>query len=375
MDAGYNAAGCFMPTLEPRSPTTSGPTTDGPVTGPARTPTGPQSTLGNAEVAARLRDESQSGAAAGDSLWAGAHAASPRLTRPKMRDGRWVVLTADQVSGVESADWERLAEAHGMMARKLVAFNQHIATASDGADTALMGEAAAPKLAAGVRVYIPSADELLFAECAHRAGGDLAAATSLFSGVAAGSNLPMLRVARERASGQLGLGYGTPGDAGVFYSPNPGLNGASERRTSTINGQKEYRVNWGPDFWKCSVFLHDVAYAAGWKPDVAENKHYRLAGQLHLSKDYKEIPVKQAKPGAAWQRFGGTRSNESHNAILSSFVTVTPVDDTWEDWSFTIIGAETDRAAESDRLHRVRKGTNETNDGKRIRFFEPRSRR
>lgn len=364
-----------MPSLDTRTATTTGPSTDGPATGPARAATAPQTTLGNAEVANRLRTEAQAGPAEGDSLWAGAQSANPQLSRPKMRDGRWITLTADQLSGIDSTDWERLAEAHGMMASKLAAFNQHIATARTGVDAAAMGEAEAPKLAAGVKLYVPSADELLFAECAHRSGGDLAAATTLFNGVAAGSNLPMLRVARERASGQLGLGYGTPGDAGVFYSPNPGLNGASERRTSTINGKKEYRVNWGADFWKCSVFLHDVAYAAGWKPDVAENKHYRLAGQLHLSKDYKEIPVKQAKPGAAWQRFGGTRSNESHNAILSSFVTVTPVDDVFEDWTFTIIGAETDRAAESERRHRVRKGTNETDDGKRIRFFEPRTRR
>ena len=106
-----------------------------------------------------------------------------------------------------------------------------------------------------------------------------------------------------------------------------------------------------------------------------ENDHYALAGHLQWAKNYREISVDSAKPGHVWQRFGGTRSDESHNAVLSSFVEVEEIDEDFERWTFKIIGAEEERAAESSREHVMKKGTNENTSGKKIRFFEPKGER
>ena len=194
--------------------------------------------------------------------------------------------------------------------------------------------------------------------------------------------MDILKSARERASGRIGVGYGNKGVgtdiAGPFLSPNPALAGASNRRTETINGQKEYRVNWNFNeygFWKCSVFLHDVVFQAGYQPDVKANKHYALAGKLHESKLVEEVPVAKAGPGCLWQRFGGSGSDESHNAILTSFVDVSSLDENLDSWEFSILGAEKIGVGESTRSHRVLKGTNETTAGKRIRFFHPKQKR
>ncbi len=294
-------------------------------------------------------------------------------SRPALAKGRRYVLTAEDNQGYESATWTKVAKDHGMLDKHLVAFNQHVGTVDEGLSE--HGLQPVPRLDAGVEIYIPSTDEILFSQCSHKADGDLARATALFNGIAQGPQLAVLRTARERASGAVGVGYGTPGDKGIFYTQNPALAGASEKRSQTIDGEKEYRVNWGSDFWKCSVFMHDVVYSAGYKPDLTDNKHYRLAGHLQLSGQYREVAVSNARPGNCWQRFGGTRSDESHNAVLSSFVEVEDLGDDTEKWSFTIIGAESDRAAESERSHIMKKGTNETTDGKKIRFFDPKGKR
>lgn len=283
--------------------------------------------------------------------------------------GAWLTLTTDHMSGGAHQVWENVAKDHGMSEKHLVAFNQHVESVSVGGDQET-GEVVTPDLAVGVRIYIPSAAEILLAQCRERTQS-LNEATALYTELSGTHNLSMLTTARERASGTVGVGYGTSGDGGVFYSQNPELAGASSRRTSEINGQTEYRVNWGADFWKCSVFLNDVAFSSGYRPDMTDNNHYRLAGQLHQSNEWEEVSVKDARPGDGWQRFGGTRSNESHNAVLSSFVTVNPVSDTHEEWEFSIIGAESERAAESDRSHTMLKGTNENTQGKKIRFFRP----
>lgn len=295
------------------------------------------------------------------------------VSTPALQPGRRYTVRAEDDAGSESATWARLAMENGMLDKHLVAFNPHIGSVDSTVSE--YGCPAAPTLQAGVEIYIPSADDLLFAQCSHKADGDIAKATAMFNGMAQGSQLALLRTARERASGKVGIGYGTPGDKGIFYSQNPALAGASNKRSEVINGEKEYRVNWGSDFWKCSVFLHDVVYSSGYKPDVTDNKHYRLAGHLQLSAQYREVSVANARPGNCWQRFGGTRSDESHNAILSSFVEVEDLGDETERWSFTIIGAESERAAESERSHVVKKGTNETTDGKKLRFFDPKSKR
>ncbi len=283
--------------------------------------------------------------------------------------GTWLTLTADHLSGGESRAWETIAKDHGMSEDLLIPFNQHIESVAEGS-TEEVGEVVTPSLAAGVRIYIPSAAEILLAQCRKRTK-TLSEAVAKYQELAAGSNLKMMEQARSRASGDVGLGYGTSGHNGVFYSQNPDLAGASSRRTSELNGQTEYRVNWGVDFWKCSVFLNDVAFSAGYKPDMTDNDHYRLAGQLHWSREWEEVDVSQAAPGHGWQRFGGTGSNESHNAVLSSFVEVEDISDELEQWTFSIVGAESERAAESERVHQIKKGTNENTAGKVIRFFKP----
>jgi hypothetical protein len=335
-----------------------------------------QGRLGNAAVVDLLRDQAQSGGAQDvDTLWdiAAAHGASKA---PDLRDGTRYTVRSEDLSGGEFGAWKKIARDHGLTEGLLRAFNQHVATADQG----LGGEqpmSAAPQLAAGVSLYVPSSDEVLFKQIAERKQGDVAAATTEYNQLAKGHNVAMLRTARKRASGDVGASYGTAGLNGIFYSQNPALAGASEKagRSEKVGGEKQYKINWGPNFWKCSVFLHDTVYSSGYKPDLTENKHYRLAGQLQWSKDYVEVPMKDARPGDCWQRFGGTRSDESHNAILSSYVNVVPGAAGTETWAFSIIGAETDRASDSDQRYEMKAGTNETTAGKLVRFFRPKARR
>ena len=287
----------------------------------------------------------------------------------ELAQGTWLDVTTEHLSGGEAQAWETIAKNHGMSEDLLIPFNQHIESVAEGSAEEV-GAAVTPALVAGVRVYIPSAAEILLAQCRKRAK-TMSEAVAKFKELSGSYNLGMMEQARQRASGEVGLGYGTSGVDGVFYTQNPEIAGASSRRTSELNGETEYRVNWGVDFWKCSVFLNDVAFSAGYKPDMTENDHYRLAGQLHWSKQWEEVNVSQAAPGCGWQRFGGTGSNESHNAILSSFVEVEDVSDDMEQWTFSIVGAENDRAAESERVHQIKKGTNENSSGKNIRFFKP----
>ena len=287
----------------------------------------------------------------------------------ELAQGTWLDVTTAHLSGGEAQAWETIAKNHGMSEDLLIPFNQHIESVAEGSAEEV-GAAVTPALVAGVRIYIPSAAEILLAQCRKRAK-TMSEAVAKFKELSGSYNLGIMEQARQRASGEVGLGYGTSGVDGVFYTQNPEIAGASSRRTSELNGETEYRVNWGVDFWKCSVFLNDVAFSAGYKPDMTENDHYRLAGQLHWSKQWEEVNVSQAAPGCGWQRFGGTGSNESHNAILSSFVEVEDVSEDMEQWTFSIVGAESDRAAESERVHQIKKGTNENSSGKNIRFFKP----
>jgi hypothetical protein len=372
--AGVLSQEADMPDYAPRSTTTTTP--DGAAAGHDRHQPDLQGRLGNAAIVELLRDQQQAGGAQDpDSLWdiASQFGAS---TAPDLRDGAQYTVAAGDMQYSEGATWKHIARQHGMHEDLLMAFNEHVGTVDQGGgqDNPL---ASTPKLAEGVRIYIPSADEIVFKQVSERKGGDVAAATAEYNELAGGHNLAMMRTARERASGTVGLGYGTKGDDAVFYSQNPALAGASQRagRSVMINGEKEYKVAWGASFWKCSVFLHDTTYSAGFEPDMTENKHYQLAGQLHWSRDYTEVDVKHARPGDAWQRFGGTRSDESHNAILSSYVDVDSSGAEYDDWTFSIVGAESERAAESERNHTMLKGTNENTAGKKIRFFRPKQRR
>lgn len=302
---------------------------------------------------------------------------TPTVGEITLAAGKDYIVTADDIAGGESSAWRSIARAHGMHEDYLIPFNQHVETVERDGEVAQ--EVKTPTLAAGVKLYIPSAQEHAFAQCRKRAA-TLEEAEQLYGQLASGSNIKVLEAARMRGSGQTGVAYGNKGveqrngNAGPFLTPNPNLAGASSRRSETIDGQTEYRVNWNATnsgFWKCSVFLHDVLFQAGYTPHVTDNNHYQLAGRLHESPHVTEIPVGQAGPGQLWQRFGGRGSDESHNAILTSFVDVKNIDENTDEWTFSILGAEMDSAGESIRTKRMKAGTNETTDGKFIRFFKP----
>ena len=294
-------------------------------------------------------------------------------------EGHEYVVTEADYDANESECIRKIARSHGMMPENLMTFNQHIASLATAPELARY--ATIPNLAVGAVLYIPSADELAFYECV-KVSETIEAAQAKYAKLAASSDLAIIRAARNRGSGQIGLSYGNKGlgtdVAGPFLTPNPELAGASAKRSEEINGQLEYRVNWNATadgFWKCSVFLHDVVYQAGFKPHVRDNAHYLVAGRLQESSLMEEVPVQDAAPGCLWQRFGGTGSDDSHNAILTSFVTVESVDDEYDQWSFTILGAERESVGESSRTHTMKKGSNENTSGKRVRFFRPKHQR
>lgn len=282
-----------------------------------------------------------------------------------LTEGTFHTLTAEEAA----AGWRALARDNGMHEDKLMAFNQHIVQVDGGESFHTSTE----DFVTGATIYIPSSDELVFAECRQKAGSYDEAIT-LYGALAEGPNIQMMSEARFRASGTIGEAYGTGGiEGGRFLTENPEIAGASSRRTMEVDGRTQYKVFWLESFWKCSIFMNDVAFSAGYEPALKSNNHYSVAGRAHQQKEYTNIDVKDARPGDAWQRFGGTGSDESHNAILSSFVEVedSPLGADYEQWTFSIVGAESDRAAESIRTHQMKKGTNENTQGKIIRFLRP----
>jgi len=137
-----------------------------------------------------------------------------------------------------------------------------------------------------------------------------------------------------------------------------------------INGQREYRVNWGEDIWKCNVFMHDCTYHAGYTPDIREsNKHYIKAGELHFSEKFEQINVDHLTPGCVIQLFGGVSSEDSHNMVLMSFIERKAIDVpdlNVEEWTFKGMGAEKNRAAVSIRRHFVITDRDEVEDGYKV---------
>ena len=268
-----------------------------------------------------------------------------------LAEGTRQTLTADQVG---TDGWRTVARSLGTTADKLAAFNEGIIPAE------------------GAQIYVPSAEERLFAE--YRAHYGFDEAVTEFYAAKEGPSVAVYTAASDRASGTVGESYGTQGVDGRFYTPNADVAGASSRRSEEINGQTEYKVFWIADFWKCSIFMNDAVFQGGYEPAIMANNHYSVAGRAHQQTTvYEEVDVADARPGDAWQRFGGTASNESHNAILSSFVEVSedPYSEEVDVWKFKIIGAETERAAEGEKTKRMNAGTNETTDGKIIRFLRP----
>ena len=300
---------------------------------------------------------------------------TPEFNMPSMADGTWYTVTARDMEGMmtEEDRWERIGDCHAIHEDHLMAFNQQVRTVDQGDGNDHI-EKLSPILATGVKLYIPSHDELLLTECRHKAG-DLNGGISLYKELKGSQQDKVLETARERGSGARGMGYSNKGDGGIFYSPNPELVGASSKRTKEMEGQTEYKVNWGALFWKCSIFMNDVAYSAGFKPAMRDNGHYELAGRVEQSDAYEELPVAEAKPGHFWQRDGGNKADDSHNGVLSSFVEVENLDHEHDLWTFKMIGAEMDQVAESKREKLMKKGTNVTAEGKVIRFFQATTKR
>ncbi len=285
------------------------------------------------------------------------------LTLPKGAD--YVVKAAD-LQGDADATWDAIARDNGMTGAVLKSFN---------ADE---GTKAAVELQEGAVIYLPSADEILFGQL-YTLHGDYKKAEAEYGELKAGPNVKVMRAARARASGKTGEGYGVYGvggsddKIGYFLSPNKELAGASSRRTEKVDGQVNYKVVWVND-WKCSTFMNDVAYQAGYKPaqfSTDRGTKYNTAGTAHRSKSYKEVTAAAARPGDLFQKFGGAGSNESHNAVLSTLVARTPAGEGLEEWVFGIIGAEQDRAAEGERSYTVKAGTNETTGDLVLRFLRP----
>ncbi|MDP6935166.1 MAG: hypothetical protein QGG40_19760, partial [Myxococcota bacterium] len=188
----------------------------------------------------------------------------------------YTVTDGDLQGGDEAAAWKAIARQHGMHEDTLIAFNQHVATVQ--VDEHAVAQPVTPTLTAGTDLYLPSAQEQLLFQCRDKAGS-YEGGVALYAEVAGlESNIALLETARERSSGDIGEGYGIPGLDGKFLTENPDLAGASELRTTKINGKKQYKVNWGSEFWKCSLFLHDVIFSAGLEPHMTENQHYLLAG-------------------------------------------------------------------------------------------------
>ncbi len=261
----------------------------------------------------------------------------------------YTIEERDVMEGTNALSFEGVADHHGMHSTSLREFNtEEIYRVGD-------------------TLYIPSVDELCFAEyCRHT--NDLDAAVAGYMDLPSRPNRAMLDAARYRGAGLIGEKYATTSI--VFFSPNDGLVGANESRSEMINGQREYGVNWGPDIWKCNIFMHDCAYHAGYEPDVKEsNKHYIRAGELHFSEKFEQIDVEDHTPGCVIQLFGGTGSDDSHNMVLMSFIERKAIDEPGlnvEEWTFKGMGAEKDRVAVSVRRHFVITDRDEVEDGYKV---------
>lgn len=276
----------------------------------------------------------------------------------------------EDMSGGEDSAWKTIADKFGLSKENLTVFNVVPETKS------------LIQISSGVEIYIPSPEEVLFSQIYEYAGRDYKKSEKIYGEMKSSGNLQILKTARKRASEKIGESYGVMGiggderKIGYFLSPNPKLAGASEKRTEKIGGVKNYKIFWVND-WKCNIFMNDTIYQAGFKPaqyKTPKGMKYYPAGQVHKAGVYEEVNVKDARPGYIFQKFGGTQSNESHNAILSSFVEIKSEHE-YEKWTFSIIGAEFDRARESTRSYRIKKGTNQSEEGLTIRFLKPKFKR
>jgi len=224
----------------------------------------------------------------------------------------------------------------------------------------------------GNTFYIPSNEEIALLAFSNKFDNK-EEAINQYSAYRNSDEEKILKTAIKRASKIIGQHYGTK--SLIFLSPNDNLIGASESRVESINNEKQYKVNWGSDIWKCNIFVHDVVYDSGFEPDIMDNQHYITAGQLHQSEKFAHLEVEMTKPGTLVQLYSGEGANQSHNLILTSFVDRTNKNNGNELWKFKALGAEQDRAAVSFRKYEVAVIDNEYEivgaRFEKIRFFKP----
>jgi hypothetical protein len=274
----------------------------------------------------------------------------------RLPKGKTITLTANHVKGDDESTWEHVAEQNGSIAWRLKQANEGVAPIKDA------------------QIYVPSTEEMLYADCL-KSTGDPQKAARKYTEVSNSGGLAVLKGAREAASGKSGESYGTAGVGGVFYASNPELAGASSKRTVQEGGKTLYKISWGSNFWKCNLFANESVYRGGFKPSMQANKHYTTAGALHKdTKTYQEVAAASAYAGCVTVFGSGGGSNESHTGILGSMPIVTTDADGNTVVEFTFIGASSDRAKEQDKKLTLKKGTNEILAGdhhERLRFLKP----
>jgi hypothetical protein len=274
--------------------------------------------------------------------------------------GKTLTLGAADVKHHASATWKHIADQHGTIAWRLKQANEGV------------------EPVAGATVYVPSAEEQLYADIL-RQQGDEGAAAEVYAELTASGAVDVLRGAREAASGGSGKSYGTAGNEGAFWASNPALKGASERRTVEENGHRMYRVVWASNFWKCNLFANEAVFRGGFEPSLAPNRHYTTAGRLHTDTDaFDAVDPRQGHAGLAVVFWSGGGSNSSHTGICGSMVSVSRDASGNDVLEFTFLGASTDRAREDDKRIVLKAGTNEIISGDShdvLRFLRPRKRR
>lgn len=117
----------------------------------------------------------------------------------------------------------------------------------------------------------------------------------------------------------------------TFFSSNPKIATNPKATPKEILGKKEYEVNWGA-VSKCSPFVWDVIYEAGFEPELLSitepgkklSYHYQVAGQFQTSDKLEMIYADEALPGSVIQLFGTTKANESHALLLAGKIVKEP---------------------------------------------------
>ena len=96
--------------------------------------------------------------------------AEQELAQPVILPGTEYTVSAADVASGPSVAWRDIARKHGMSEENLILSNQHVLSVATEQNAANTKYSEVPELAEGVRIYIPSADDLAFAECKKQGG-------------------------------------------------------------------------------------------------------------------------------------------------------------------------------------------------------------